>query len=98
MAGGGGRNDNAELEGCNEFSFGFRSEFHPGVWESYYNLIYKPTLFWVTLDPESDIQKRAIAEAKFFRAFSYFDLISMWGEVPLVDHELTPMNIKCLVI
>ncbi len=89
-AGGGGRNDNAELEGCNEFSFGSDQSFIRGVWESYYNLIYKANVILGHIDPESDIQKRAIAEAKFFRAFSYFDLISMWGEVPLVDHELTP--------
>ncbi len=38
----------------------------------------------------SDIQKRCIAEAKFFRAFSYFELAALWGEtVPVVDHLLT---------
>lgn len=39
-AGGGGRNDNAELEGCNEYSFGSDQSFIGGVWESYYQLIY----------------------------------------------------------
>lgn len=89
-AGGGGRNDNAELEGCNEFSFGSDQSFIRGVWESYYSLIYKSNVILGHIDPDTDIKKRAHAEAKFFRAFAYFDLISMWGEVPLVDHELTP--------
>ncbi len=89
-AGGGGRNDNAELEGCNEFSFGSDQSFIRGVWESYYSLIYKSNVILGHIDPDSDVKKRAHAEAKFFRAFAYFDLISMWGEVPLVDHELTP--------
>ena len=40
-AGGGGRNDNADLEGCNEFSFGTDQGFILGVWESYYKIIYK---------------------------------------------------------
>ena len=34
---------------------------------------------------------------KFFRAFAYFDLVSMWGDVPLVDHELDNPNISWLV-
>lgn len=89
-AGGGGRNDNAELEGCNEFSFGSDQSFIRGVWESYYSLIYKANVILGHIDPDTDIKKRAHAEAKFFRAFAYFDLILMWGEVPLVDHELTP--------
>lgn len=89
-AGGGGRNDNAELEGCNEFSFGSDQSFIRGVWESYYSLIYKANVILGHVKPESDIKNTAHAEAKFFRAFAYFDLISMWGEVPLVDHELTP--------
>ena len=89
-AGGGGRNDNAELEGCNEFSFGSDQSFIRGVWESYYSLIYKANVILGHIEPDTDIKKRAHAEARFFRAFAYFDLISMWGEVPLVDHELTP--------
>lgn len=89
-AGGGGRNDNAELEGCNEFSFGSDQSFIRGVWESYYSLIYKANVILGHIEPDTDVKKRAHAEAKFFRAFAYFDLISMWGEVPLVDHELTP--------
>lgn len=88
-AGGGGRNDNAELEGCNEFSFGSDQSFIRDVWMNYYNLIYKANVILGHITPDSDIKKKAHAEAKFFRAFAYFDLISMWGEVPLVDHELS---------
>lgn len=88
-AGGGGRNDNAELEGCNEFSFGSDQGFIRGVWESYYSMVYKSNVILGHITPDSDIKKKVCAEAKFFRAFAYFDLISMWGEVPLVDHELT---------
>lgn len=87
-AGGGGRNDNSDLEGCNEFSFGSDQSFIRGVWESYYSLIYKANVILGHVTPNSDIKEKVCAEAKFFRAFAYFDLISMWGEVPLVDHEL----------
>ena len=88
-AGGGGRNDNADLEGCNEFSFGTDQQFILGVWESYYKIIYKANVILGHVAPDSPVKNRAIAEAKFFRAFSYFDLVSLWGDVPLVDHELS---------
>lgn len=87
-AGGGGRNDNAELEGCNEYSFGSDQSFIGGVWKSYYQLIYKANVILGRVEPDTDLKKKACAEAKFFRAFAYFDLVSMWGDVPLVDHEL----------
>ena len=64
-AGGGGRNDNAELEGCNEYSFGSDQSFIRGVWESYYNIIYKANVILGHIAPESDVKNRAIAEAKF---------------------------------
>ena len=39
----------------------------------------------------TDVQKRCIAEAKFFRAYAHFHLAALWGEhVPVVDHVLTP--------
>lgn len=87
---GGGRNDNSDLESCNEYSFGSDQSFILGVWQSYYNMIYKANVILGHIELDSDIKKRSHAEAKFFRAFSYFELISMWGEVPLVDHELSP--------
>ena len=31
---------------------------------------------------------RLIAEAKFLRAFYYFDLVKLYGKVPLIDHTL----------
>ena len=85
-AGGGGRNDNAELEGCNEYSFGSDQSFIGGVWESYYQLIYKANVILGRVEPDTDLKKKACAEAKFFRAFAYFDLVSMWGDVPYIDH------------
>ena len=88
-AGGGGRNDNADLEGCNEFSYGTDQQFILGVWEAYYQLIYKANVILSHVAPDSPVKNRSIAEAKFFRAFAYFDLVILWGDVPLVDHELS---------
>ena len=89
-AGGGGRNDNAELEQLNEFTFGTEQSMLEGMFTSYYQIIYKANVVLGHVAADSEIKNRAIAEAKVFRAWSYFELISMWGNPPLVDHELLP--------
>jgi len=38
----------------------------------------------------ADKKNLLIAEAKFVRAWFYFELVKTWGEVPLVDHVLNP--------
>lgn len=40
----------------------------------------------VTMDP--DLKEQYIGEAKFLRGLLYFDLVRMWGEVPLPIHEI----------
>ena len=89
-AGGGGRADNADLEGLNEFTFGTDQGYLQGMFQAYYGIIYKANVVLGHIPEETDVQLRARAEAKIFRAWSYFELISMWGNPPLVDHELEP--------
>jgi len=38
--------------------------------------------------PTDAIRLRYEAEAKFLRAFYYFDLVRLYGEVPLIDHSV----------
>jgi hypothetical protein len=46
--------------------------------------IYRANLIIENVKPESDVKKRSIAEAKTLRALYYFDLVTLWGKVPLV--------------
>ena len=89
-AGGGGRNDNGDLEQLNEFTFGTDQGFLKGMFESYYQLIYRANVVLGHVKGDSEVMQRAVAEAKVFRAWAYFELITMWGNPPLVDHELEP--------
>ena len=89
-AGGGGRNDNAELEQLNEFTFATDQSMLQGMFQAYYQIIYKANVVLGHVPEDSPVKLRARAEAKVFRAWSYFELISMWGNPPIVDHELTP--------
>ena len=40
------------------------------------------------IDMDDILKKHLIAEAKFFRGMMYFDLIRMFGDVPLREHNL----------
>lgn len=89
-AGGGGRNDNSDLEKVNEYNFDTEHSFLQGSFEGYYKTIYKANVVIAHCTADTDIMKRSVAEAKVIRAMQYFDLITLWGNPPLVDHELTP--------
>lgn len=44
-----------------------------------------PTVPW-----KSDAEKSLIlAQARFFRAYAYYTLVNLYGDVPLIDHEIT---------
>ena len=76
------RSDNSSRERQNEFTFdanGFRSLF-----TNLYATVNRSNSVLDNIQPESDIKKRAIAEAKVFRGLSYLYLVSFWGTPPLV--------------
>jgi len=67
-----------------------------GLWQKYYSGIYRANLLLQKLDeaPEdSDIsdefKARAEGEAKFLRAYFYFDLVRFFGNVPLITEPLS---------
>lgn len=89
-SGGSARNDNADLEQFNEFTFNTEAGYIKSLFETYYSIVYKCNVILGHVPYESDIQKRTHAEARVLRAWSYFYLINLWGNPPLVDHELAP--------
>jgi tetratricopeptide (TPR) repeat protein len=83
-SGGGGRSDNASMERMNEYTFTSQEGGVSTFFRDLYTLIYRAHLIFENFEPDSDIKKLAIAEAKFFRALAYFDLVTMWGTPPLI--------------
>lgn len=65
------------------------------TWNNYYNLIARANIILskIEIADASIITNKArhIAEAKFLRAFAYFDLVRIFGDVPMVT---TPVNIE----
>jgi hypothetical protein len=65
-----------------------------GVWNDNFNGILRANIVLdklnATLVPDNATRDRMEGEAKFFRAFFYFDLVRYVGKVPIFDHVATP--------
>lgn len=63
------------------------------TWQNYYRAIFRINTILVKIAPltESVVPKkeRYIAEAKFLRALAYFDLVRIFGDVPMVTAPLS---------
>ena len=90
-AGGAARGDNVDLEALNEFSFTSEESYIENMFTTYYSLVYKANVILDNVDPAvSETAAMVVAEAHTLRAWAYFDLITMWGNPPIVDHQLSP--------
>ncbi|KAA6316123.1 hypothetical protein EZS27_033522, partial [termite gut metagenome] len=90
VGGGGGRGDNYSGEELDEFVFGPENIIITYMFTKYYQMIYMANLVIERVTPESQVKKRVIAEAKTLRAHAYFELVTLWGPVPLVTSVLEP--------
>ncbi len=86
--GGGGRGDNSEMEMLNEYTFGTDHSMVQSLYSSMYSIIYYANLVIEKVTPDTDVKARACAEAKFFRGWAHFQLASLFGTAPVVDHLL----------
>jgi len=92
--GGGSRGDNASMERLNEYTFDTDHDMISGLYSGFYSIIYKANLIIGKVSPDSEVKQRAIAEAKFFRAWSHFELVTLFGTAPVVDHLLEPSEYR----
>ncbi|MEO5999447.1 MAG: RagB/SusD family nutrient uptake outer membrane protein [Chitinophagaceae bacterium] len=79
--------NDAFLVSVNTFSMNSSASLMINSWRNYYSIINRANLILSKIegtDPALVVNKnRHIAEAKFLRAFAYFDLVRIWGDVPL---------------
>src|SRR5690625_4479946 len=62
------------------------------TWSNYYTAIYRANLVLERIEVTNvENKERHIGEAKFLRALAYFDLVRMFGDVPLVT---TPVSVE----
>ena len=90
---GGNPGDQADFGFIDDFSANAENGALSIYWQYTYDLIaqcnnviaYVPAI--ESISP--DLRNRLVAEAKFIRAYSYFNLVNVWGKVPL---KLKPQN------
>lgn len=89
--GGASHGDNVDMDALSEFAFNSETGQIEGSFSGYYNLIYHANVIIGHIDPEwSETAARTVAEAHLFRGWAYFELTTLWGNPPIVDHELDP--------
>ncbi len=89
LAGGGGRGDNSNGEELDEFTFDASNNIIETMFTKYYQIVYTANLLISNVtEPDTDIKKVAVAEAKALRAYAYFELVTLWGTPPLVTEPL----------
>jgi hypothetical protein len=86
-----------DWEGINSFHNTIASNPYVNeAWSGNFNGIFKANTLLEQLEKNGTVITDAVlrtrlqAEAKFLRAFFYFDLVRWFGKVPIIDHTLTP--------
>lgn len=89
-AGGSGPGDQEGYQRLDDFTFDAQNDKVQGAWNLNYGAIYRANNVINKVDQGTNLRKRLVAEAKFLRAINYLDLVTLWGDVPLVTTEITP--------
>jgi starch-binding outer membrane protein, SusD/RagB family len=89
-AGGSDAGDQPGYQTLDNYTFDATNDKIRDSWRMMYYTIYRANKIVNRVLPETDLRKRIIAEAKFLRAYNYFELVSLWGDVPLVLDDIAP--------
>lgn len=92
--GGGGDGDYAEIYDLATFRANAENTLIKDRWNDLYVGVNRANKLIEGITDNENItpatQKRVIAEAKFLRAFYFFNLVKTFGAVPIVNHILSP--------
>lgn len=91
--GGSGDNDGVELLQLETFQGPTNTDLLESEWAADFEGIYRANVALekipdITMD--EDLKTRLLAEAKFVRAYFYYNLVTIFGGVPLADRVLAP--------
>ena len=76
-----------------EFNITTQNGLVANYYRSFFNVIYRANLVLSTLDNATDANRASFeAEAKFVRAYAYFNLVRLFGDLPLVDKLIGPLD------
>lgn len=83
---GGNPGDQSEIEFIDEFQTTSANGFVEFIWQHYYEGITRANnvIYYVPdIEMDADLKARIIGEAKSLRAYFYFNLVNIFGEIPL---------------
>ena len=83
---GGLAGDQSDIQFIDEFSYSRNNGALEKMWKHYYEGISRANylLYYGSgIDMNPDLKNRILSEAKFLRAYFYFNLVNIFGEVPL---------------
>ena len=92
IAGGAVRGEMQSLEEIADFSFGVENAQIESAFSGLYDMVYAANLVINKVEPDTDAKQQYIAEARFFRAYAYYDLAVLWGDVPLLTAPIEDGN------
>lgn len=96
---GGAAGDQSEIQFLEEFNYSANNGFLLKIWSQYYEGITRANylLYYAdNIDMDADLKARILGEAKFLRAFFYFNLVNIFGEIPLKTQP--PLNTSLINI
>jgi len=91
-AGGSNAGDQPGYQTLDDYNFDATNDKVQDAWRMMYFAIYRANKVINKSDDLTPLRKRLIAEAKALRAYNYFELVTLWGDVPLVLNDISPAN------
>ena len=93
VKGGSGDNDVNDLLQLETFKGPANTDLIEAEWGADYEAIYRANVVLEkvpAIDMDAKLKARILGEARFIRAWSFYNLVVMFGGVPLADHVLAP--------
>ncbi|WP_142534582.1 RagB/SusD family nutrient uptake outer membrane protein [Saccharicrinis carchari] len=82
---GGVPGDQSEIEFIGQFTYTRDNGFLESIWQRYYEGISRSNdvIYRLSANVSPEVKETTTAEAKFLRAYYYFHLVNIFGEIPL---------------
>ena len=93
VKGGSGDNDVNDLLQLETFKGPANTDLLEAEWGADYEGIYRANVVLEKvpgIDMDANLKARILGEAKFIRAWNFYNLVTLFGGVPLADHVLAP--------
>ncbi len=93
VKGGEGDNDQFALKQLEEFVGPTNTDYLQAEWEADYEGIYRANKVLervVDIEMNETLKQRILGEAKFIRAWFHYNLVTLFGNVPMVEKVLAP--------